>query len=197
MIKRIFDILFSLIAILILLPFYILITLIVFTNMGWPILFIQDRTGYKGTIFKIYKFRTMIKEKESISTSDKKRITTIGKILRLSSLDELPELFNVLTGTMSIVGPRPLLPEYLPLYSSDQMKRHDVKPGITGWAQINGRNHITWNQKFELDLWYVKNNNMLLDIKIIIKTIYKVMLRTGIDANCSECMPKFTGERDE
>jgi len=156
--------------------------LLVLTQLKFPVFFRQSRPGLKGKIFNIYKFRTMTNEldKDGIPLSDKLRLTKFGKFLRLVSLDELPSLWNVLKGEMSLVGPRPLLVQYLPLYTIKQARRHEVKPGITGWAQVNGRNTISWDKKFELDVWYVDNQSIWLDIKIIFKTLKKVLLRKDI-----------------
>ena len=164
---------------------------------GRPILFKQSRTGYKGTPFMLYKFCTMnnLKDRDGKLLDDKDRLTRLGKFMRKYSLDELPGLFNVLKGDMSLIGPRPFISEYLKLYSKDQMVRHQVKPGITGWAQVNGRNSITWEEKFELDIWYVKNQSAYLDIKIILKTIWKVINREGISHEKSSTMPKFKGTK--
>ena len=163
--------------------------------MGKPILFRQKRPGYKEKIFGIYKFRTMTNETDEYGNllPDDQRLIGIGKFIRSTSLDELPQLFNVLKGEMSFVGPRPLLIEYLPLYSEMQKRRHNVKPGITGWAQVNGRNAISWEQKFEYDVWYVDNQSFLLDIKILWMTFLKVVKRSDISSNTSVTMEKFTG----
>ena len=167
--------------------------------MGSPILFRQKRPGYKEKIFGIYKFRTMTNEKDEFGNllPDDKRLVGIGKFIRSTSLDELPQLFNVLKGEMSFVGPRPLLEEYLPLYNQKQKRRHDVKPGITGWAQVNGRNAISWEQKFDYDVWYVDNQSFLLDIKILWLTFLKVVKRSDISSSTSSTMEKFTGNKNE
>tara|TARA_B100000886_G_scaffold340531_1_gene310898 strand:- start:6559 stop:7134 length:576 start_codon:yes stop_codon:yes gene_type:complete len=180
---------------LFLLPIFLLIILIVKINLGSPIFFIQKRPGRNGKVFYIYKFRTMINkfDKNGNVLSDEKRLTKFGKFLRSTSLDELPELINVIKGDMSLVGPRPLLIEYLPLYSKRQSIRHKVKPGITGWAQINGRNAISWNEKFELDVWYVYNLSVGLDIKILWVTLKKVILRNDISHKNHVTMNKFKG----
>jgi len=193
--KRIFDIVLSLIGLLVLSPIIIIIAILIYLKLGTPIFFKQDRPGLKGNLFRMYKFRTMLDKIDSSGTSlpDEDRLTKFGKLLRSTSLDELPELFNVLKGEMSIVGPRPLLKSYLPLYNDRQKRRHDVKPGITGWAQINGRNAISWNEKFELDVWYVENHNLLLDIKVILMTIKKVIIRDGINADGQATMSAFKG----
>jgi undecaprenyl phosphate N,N'-diacetylbacillosamine 1-phosphate transferase len=165
--------------------------------LGRPILFRQYRPGYKESIFGIYKFRTMTNDKDEYGNllPDEKRILRLGKFIRSSSLDELPQLLNVLKGEMSFVGPRPLLVEYLDLYNTDQKRRHDVKPGITGWAQVNGRNAISWEQKFSYDVWYVENQSFLLDIKILWMTFLKVIKRSEISSSTSATMEKFEGTK--
>ena len=197
MIKRIFDILISFFAIIILSPFLILISLSVLIKFGTPVFFTQIRPGYKGKPFRIIKFRTMTNEKDKNGEllAEELRITPFGLWLRSTSLDELPELFNVLKGEMSLVGPRPLLMEYLPLYNSYQKKRMDFKPGITGWAQVNGRNAIGWPEKFKMDIWYVENQSFWLDIKIIFLTLRKVISREGISHENEVSMPKFKGNK--
>ena len=177
------------------LPLLIIITFLVWVKSGSPIFFRQARPGLKGEIFYIYKYRTMTVEhdKNGVLLSDKDRLTKFGKFLRSISLDELPGLWSVLKGDMSLVGPRPLLVEYLPLYSEKQSKRHEVKPGITGWAQVNGRNAISWDEKFDLDLWYVDNQSIWLDIKILWMTIKKVIVSEGISQNDHVSMDKFKG----
>ena len=171
--KKIFDLFLVLLSLPLILPIYLLLMLLVLVEFNFPILFKQSRPGLNGKIFNIYKFRTMTREcdKEGKLLSDELRLTKFGKLLRSTSLDELPSLWNVLKGDMSLVGPRPLLVEYLSLYSSKQARRHEVKPGITGWAQVNGRNAITWAEKFDFDVWYVDNKSILLDIKILWLTI--------------------------
>jgi len=193
--KRIFDILFSLFLLVLLSPLFILIAIFVFIFLGGPVLFSQDRPGKNEKLFKLFKFRTMTNEKDSngIQLNDKQRLTKFGVFLRSTSLDELPELWNILKGEMSFVGPRPLLVEYLPLYNSYQNIRHKAKPGITGLAQVNGRNSITWDEKFDLDVWYVENQSLLLDLKILWMTIKKVIMREGVSAENHATMPKFTG----
>lgn len=165
--------------------------------MGSPILFRQKRPGYNEKIFGIYKFRTMSNEVDSNGEllSDEKRLRGLGKFIRSTSLDELPQVFNVLKGEMSFIGPRPLLIEYLPLYNDEQKRRHDVKPGITGWAQVNGRNAISWEQKFAYDTWYVDNQSFLLDIKILWLTFMKVVKRSDISSSSSQTMEKFKGNK--
>lgn len=180
--KRIFDLVAAGIGLLIASPFMLIIALLVRIFLGTPILFRQQRPGYKGKLFFIYKFRTMTdrRNRDGDLLPDAERLTSLGRFLRAFSLDELPELFNILRGEMSLVGPRPLLMEYLPLYSPEQARRHDVIPGLTGWAQINGRNAITWEQKFELDVWYVDHWSFWLDLKIIFLTIVKALRRENI-----------------
>lgn len=195
MLKRFFDIFVALLGLTILSPLLIIVCLLIIKNLGFPIVFTQSRPGKDGKIFKIIKFRTMLNTKDNDGNllPDDKRITTFGTMLRKSSLDELPELLNVLKGDMSIVGPRPLLVEYLPLYSKFQAKRHNIRPGITGWAQINGRNSISWNEKFAYDVWYVENQSILLDLKIIFKTVLKVLDRSGINDDIGVGQEKFKG----
>ena len=166
-------------------------------RLGSPIIFKQTRPGLNGEVFNLIKFRTMTNKTDEFGNplSDSKRLMKFGKFLRSTSLDELPELWNVLNGSMSIVGPRPLLEEYMPLYSQDQARRHNVRPGITGWAQINGRNSISWEDKFDYDQWYVDNQSFLLDIKIILLTIVKVIKRDGIFSQGEATMSKFTGTK--
>ena len=194
MIKFFLDLVLSLLGLLILAPLFIIISLLLLSN-GRPIIFKQIRPGLNGVHFNFYKFRTMNEKKDEKGQmlSDQKRITNLGKILRKLSLDELPSLYNVLKGDMSLVGPRPLLVEYLPLYSNEHSRRHEVKPGITGWAQINGRNTISWHEKFELDLWYIQNQSFFLDIKILFLTISKVFLQEGINKSKDITMEKFNG----
>ncbi|TKI69892.1 sugar transferase [Sulfurimonas crateris] len=195
MLKTLFDKVFALFFIILLLPIYIIVSLLIWWSMGRPIFFIQKRPGYKEKIFSIYKFRTMTNEKDINGEllSDEQRLVGVGKFIRSTSLDELPQLFNVLKGEMSFVGPRPLLVEYLEFYSNEQKRRHDVKPGITGWAQVNGRNAISWEQKFELDTWYVDNRSFLLDIKILWITFKNVIQRVDISSSSSATIEKFKG----
>ena len=195
MIKRLFDITLALILILLFSPLYIIVSLLILSKMGRPILFRQKRPGLHEKIFGIYKFRTMTNEKDEYGEllPDKKRLVGIGKFIRSASLDELPQIFNVLKGDMSFVGPRPLLIEYLPLYNDKQKKRHDVKPGITGWAQVNGRNAISWEQKFEYDVWYVEHQSFWLDMKILWMTFLKVVKRSDISSDTAVTMEKFEG----
>ena len=198
LLKRTFDLFLIILSLPFTLPIYLLITLLLLTQLNSPVLFRQSRPGLNGKIFNIYKFRTMTNErdKNGILLPDELRLTKFGKFLRSTSLDELPSLWNVLKGDMSLVGPRPLLVEYLPLYSSKQARRHEVKPGITGWAQVNGRNAISWDEKFDLDVWYVDNHSIWLDIKIIFKTLKKVFLRKNISTNQGSIMPTFTKKND-
>jgi sugar transferase EpsL len=199
MLKRLFDISFSLFAIVIFCPVVAVLYFIIRNKMGKPVLFIHERPGLNGKPFKLYKFRTMTdaKTNDGELLPDSERLTSFGKKLRKYSLDELPQFFNVLIGNMSIVGPRPLLMEYVPLYNEKQRKRLDVKPGITGWAQINGRNAISWDKKFELDTWYVENHSFLLDCKIILLTIKIIYKSEGISAANEATMPKFTGSDEQ
>ena len=197
MLKRTLDILLAFLGILLLWPVILLISLIIRYQMGRPVFFVQTRTGLNGQPFQMIKFRTMreLRDLDGRLLPDKLRITKFGNFLRASSLDELPELLNVIMGEMSIVGPRPLLIEYLPLYSSQQARRHDVRPGITGWAQVNGRNTITWDEKFALDIWYVDNQSLKLDVKIMLLTFLKVLKREGISASEEVTMSKFKGSK--
>lgn len=195
--KLLFDKTLALLLIILFLPIYIIVSLLIWLKMGKPILFKQLRPGKDEKIFGIYKFRTMTNEvdENGVLLPDEKRLIGVGKFIRSTSLDELPQLFNVLRGEMSFVGPRPLLVEYLPLYSERQKKRHDVLPGITGWAQVNGRNAISWAQKFEYDVWYVENQSFFLDMKILWMTFLKVIKRSDISSNSSATMEKFTGNK--
>lgn len=194
--KRFFDIILSLIAIIILSPVYLIISVLVLIFMGWPILFKQPRPGKNEKIFNMYKFRTMTnkKDKDGNLLSNEKRLTKFGNLLRKTSLDELPEVFCILIGKMSIVGPRPLHVEYLEYYNEEQKHRHDVRPGLTGWAQANGRNSITWTEKFKYDIYYVKNLSLILDIKIIFMTIKQVFCRSDIYSTNGEFMERFNGK---
>ena len=185
----------ALIIVILLSPLIILFGLLVLFSMGRPIIFTQQRPGLNGKRFTIYKFRTMSDERDAGGNllPDEKRLTRFGKFLRKTSLDELPELFNVLKGDMSLVGPRPLLMEYLPLYSKEQMRRHEVKPGITGWAQVNGRNTLSWEDKFKMDVWYVDNISFRLDAKILFLTIWKVLKSEGINQEGRATVEFFKG----
>jgi lipopolysaccharide/colanic/teichoic acid biosynthesis glycosyltransferase len=195
MIKRTFDLLASASALLVLSPVLLGVAYMVRKNLGSPVLFRQVRPGMQGKSFEMIKFRTMrdAVDAQGNVLPDHERLTPFGRFLRSTSLDELPELWNVLKGDMSLVGPRPLLMEYLPLYSPEQARRHDVRPGVTGWAQINGRNAISWEDKFKLDVWYVDNQSLWLDIRILWLTVYKVMKREGIDDNGGVGQEKFKG----
>tara|TARA_Y100000816_G_scaffold291734_1_gene284096 strand:- start:1306 stop:1905 length:600 start_codon:yes stop_codon:yes gene_type:complete len=197
MVKRFLDLTFSILALIMLLPLLLILSIIIYLSMGSPILFTQKRPGKNNMPFLLFKFRTMksLNSKSASSFSDAERLTWIGKFFRKASLDELPSLWNVIKGDISLVGPRPLLMEYLPLYSKEQMRRHEVKPGITGWAQINGRNTISWEEKFELDVWYVENQSLWLDIKILLLTIWKVIKREGINQKGNATMEKFKGNK--
>lgn len=194
-VKRLLDITISLIALFFLLPLISLIYLLVIINLGSPALFLQERVGKDNKIFKMIKFRTMKNstDKNGNLLSDNERVTKFGSFLRSFSLDELPELINILKGDMSLVGPRALLVQYLGLYNDEQIRRHEVLPGLTGWAQINGRNSITWSEKFKLDVWYVDNWSLWLDIKIFFLTFWKVLKREGINQSESVTMEYFNG----
>ena len=199
LVKRTIDFIGAFLGLIVLGPIIILIVIILaLINNGSPF-FYQERPGKKSKVFKIIKFKTMTeaKDKEGCLLSDAERMTFVGRIVRKISLDELPQLINVLKGDMSLVGPRPLLTEYLPLYSSEQNRRHNVRPGITGWAQVNGRNAISWKEKFKLDVWYVDNQSFLLDLKILFLTIKKVYIREGISSNNTVTIPKFKGLNNE
>jgi len=195
MIKSIFDKILALILIILFSPVYIIVSLLILIKMGKPILFRQQRPGLNEKIFGIHKFRTMTNETDENGEllPDDQRLVGIGKFIRSTSLDELPQLFNVLKGDMSFVGPRPLLIEYLPRYNKRQKKRHTVKPGITGWAQVNGRNAISWEQKFEYDVWYVEHQSFCLDMKILWMTFLKVIKRSDISSDTAVTMEKFRG----
>ena len=199
MIKYLFDLTVSIIVFLILLPVILLVAVLIRIKLGSPILFTQDRPGLNGKVFKMMKFRSMLdaKDKHGNLLPDNERMTKFGAFLRSTSLDELPGLFNVIKGDMSLVGPRPLLVQYLPLYSSEQAKRHNVRPGITGWAQVNGRNAISWDEKFKLDVWYVENQSFLLDIKILLLTVKKVFVREGISADGHVTIEPFKGSNND
>ncbi|QZA78320.1 sugar transferase [Deefgea tanakiae] len=193
--KRCFDFLCALFAIILLFPVILLIALFVALLLGWPVLFCQIRPGLYGKPFKVFKFRTMTNARDDLGEllPDADRLTSFGLFLRKSSLDELPQLFNVLLGDLSLVGPRPLLMEYVPFYSEEQARRHNVRPGITGWAQVNGRNAISWDDKFKFDVWYVDNQSIWLDVKILILTVKKVIIRDGISAKGHVTIERFTG----
>ncbi len=195
--KRLMDIIGAAVGLILLSPVLVLLYIVIRRDMGSPVLFVQVRPGKHGHPFKMVKFRSMrdVIALGGTPLSDAERITPLGAKLRSSSLDELPGLWNVLKGDMSLVGPRPLLVEYLPLYSPQQARRHDVRPGLTGWAQVNGRNALSWDEKFALDVWYVNNRSVWLDIKIIWMTIRKVIKRDGISADGEATMPRFTGSQ--
>lgn len=195
--KRVFDFLFASVALLILLPVLLLITVgLHVVNKGAGAFFFQERPGRYGKLFKVIKFKTMTDERDEQGQllPDAERLTKIGKVVRSLSIDELPQLVNVLKGDMALIGPRPLLPQYLPLYSKEQARRHEVRPGITGWAQVHGRNAISWTKKFELDVWYVDHCSFLLDVKIFFLTIKKVLVREGISQEGQATMEYFNGK---
>ena len=193
--KRFFDLVFTISGFLLILPLLLILAFLVKVFHGSPIFFAQLRPGQSGKPFRILKFRTMTNTRDAAGNllPDNERLTSFGRFLRATSLDEFPELINVLKGDMSLVGPRPLLMEYLPLYSREQNRRHEVRPGMTGWAQVNGRNAISWDEKFRLDVWYVDNWSLWLDIRILAMTMHHVLLRKGINHNASETMPFFKG----
>ena len=195
--KRFFDIILSLLAIIILSPVYLIVSILVLIFMGWPILFKQPRPGKDEKIFNMYKFRTMTnkKDKDGNLLPDEQRLPKFGKFLRKTSLDELPEMFCILIGSMSFVGPRPLLVKYLPYYTKEEHHRHDVRPGLTGWAQANGRNLVNWDDRFKLDLEYVNNVSLKMDIKVILKTISIVLKHEGISDGKTETMTFLDEER--
>jgi lipopolysaccharide/colanic/teichoic acid biosynthesis glycosyltransferase len=195
--KRVFDIVIAFCALLALSVPMLILAWLIRRQLGGPVLFKQMRPGLHGQPFTMVKFRTMTNEcgQDGVLLPDAQRLKAFGRFLRVSSLDELPELWNVLTGEMSLVGPRPLLMEYLPLYTFEQARRHDVQPGITGWAQVNGRNAISWVEKFEMDVWYVDNRSLWLDVRILLMTVKKVLVRHGISAQGEATMPKFLGRQ--
>jgi sugar transferase EpsL len=196
--KRIFDLILATTGILVLSPLFLLIAVAIWLRNGTPVIFRQKRPGYHGKPFYIYKFRTMTEERDPHNhiLSDDLRITRLGRFLRLSSLDELPELINVIRGEMSMVGPRPLLMQYLERYTPYQARRHEVVPGITGWAQVNGRNALSWEEKFDLDIWYVDHWSFFLDIKIVFLSIIKVLRREGINQPGQATAEEFMGKHD-
>ena len=199
-IKRGFDFIISLVALTCLSPLLLIVTIwLHFANKGAGAFFIQDRPGYKGKIFKIVKYKTMTDERDSDGNllPDADRLTKIGRFVRSASIDELPQLFNVLKGDMALIGPRPLLVEYLPLYTAEQARRHEVRPGITGWAQCHGRNSLSWNEKFKLDVWYVDHCSLLTDIKVLLYTIKKVLTRDGISQSGQATMEAFKGDKTQ
>ncbi|WP_270049262.1 sugar transferase [Bacteroides fragilis] len=194
--KRLVDFFVAFCVLIVLAPLLLIIAIILcFVNNGKCLFFLQERPGRHGKIFKVIKFKTMTDERDAEGNllPDDKRLTKVGKFVRSTSIDELPQLINVLKGDMSFIGPRPLLPQYLPLYNKEQARRHEVRPGITGWAQVNGRNAISWTRKFELDVWYVDHCSFLLDLKIFVLTIKKVFVREGISSDTSVTMEPFTG----
>jgi len=195
--KRLTDVIISVAGLVLLAPVLIFLATLIKINLGSPVFFKQVRAGKGAKPFMIFKFRTMLNTTESNGhlLPDQERITPFGSFLRRSSLDEFPELWNVLKGDMSLVGPRPLLMEYLPLYSAKERRRHDMRPGITGWAQVNGRNGISWEDKFKYDIWYIENHSFWLDAKIVLITIKKVLMREGVSAAGDATMPKFTGNK--
>lgn len=194
--KRIFDVCVSALVLVMLSPVMLVLFLMVRVKLGAPVLFCQKRPGLQGRVFEMYKLRTMTNAVDAAGQplSDEQRMTPFGALLRSTSLDELPELWNVLKGEMSLVGPRPLLQEYLPLYTPEQARRHLVRPGITGWSQVNGRNAISWEKKFELDVWYVDNQSFWLDCRILLMTVLKVFRREGISSEGVATTEKFTGQ---
>ena len=196
--KRLLDIVLSGGALLVLWPVMAVLAILVRTKLGSPVIFCQERPGRDGKIFKLYKFRSMTDERDENGEllSDEVRLTKFGRLLRATSLDELPELWNIFRGDMSIVGPRPLLVKYLPLYNAEQARRHDVTPGLTGWAQVNGRNAITWEEKFGLDVWYVDHISFALDVKIVCATVKAVLRKEGISAENSATMGEFRGSEE-
>ncbi len=193
--KRLFDVVLAFIGLIVLSPVLLIVSLLVRLKLGGPVFFTQTRPGLNGQPFKMIKFRTMKNgvDKNGNLLPDTERMTDFGQLLRSTSLDELPELWNVLKGDMSLVGPRPLLMQYLPLYSREQNRRHEVKPGVTGWAQVNGRNSLSWDDKFKLDTWYIDNRSLLLDVKILFLTVKKVIARDGISQVNNVTMEPFTG----
>jgi len=195
--KRIVDVTFALLGLIVLTPVILLVAICIRVKLGAPVIFSQIRPGLCGKPFKMIKFRSMLDAYDANGglLPDSQRMTRFGGFLRATSLDELPELWNVLKGDMSLVGPRPLLMEYLPLYDPCQYRRHEVRPGITGWAQINGRNAVSWDEKFELDVWYVNNRSFWLDMKILFLTVEKVLTRDGISGEGEVTMSKFTGSK--
>lgn len=197
--KRLFDVIASAVFLIVLSPLMLVIAALVWANAGSPVIFKQVRPGLHGRPFTLYKFRTMTdaRDENGRLLPDEQRLTKFGRFLRSTSLDELPELFNVLKGDMSLVGPRPLLMEYLPLYTPEQARRHEVRPGITGWAQVNGRNAISWEEKFKYDVWYVDNWSLWLDLKILFMTIVAVLRRNGISAEGHATMPVFRGQETQ
>lgn len=199
MLKRLIDIVVSLIFLIVFFPLLVILFILVRVNIGKPVLFSQPRLGYNNKSFDIIKFRTMTNatDENGQLLPDEERLTAFGSFLRSTSLDELPEIWNVLKGEMSLVGPRPLLIDYLPLYNCEQIRRHDVRPGVTGWAQVNGRNAISWEEKFEYDLWYVDNHSFWVDVKIFFLTVKRVFKREGISAQGHVTIERFTGSKNQ
>jgi sugar transferase EpsL len=197
MLKKVFDIFFTVITMPFWLPLIGLVGVVVGIKIGSPVFFLQARGGYRGSVFRIFKFRTMsdARDENGCLLPDSQRLTKLGVFLRRTSLDELPSLFNVLFGQLSLVGPRPLIADYLPLYTLEQARRHEVRPGITGWAQVNGRNAISWADKFALDVWYVDHHSLWLDMRILWLTVRKVLVRDGISAAGEATMPRFEGDK--
>ena len=196
-IKRLLDVLLSGFALIVLSPVLLVTAILIRVKLGRPVIFKQERPGKNGKVFMLYKFRSMINNADnSTPLSDEKRLTPFGKKLRSTSLDELPELWNIFRGDMSIVGPRPLLVKYLPLYNEEQRRRHDVRPGLTGWAQVNGRNAVSWEDKFRMDCWYVDHIGFLLDVKIVVMTALKVFRREGISSATAATMEEFKGSKE-
>ncbi|MBT6031558.1 MAG: sugar transferase [Kordiimonadaceae bacterium] len=197
--KRMFDLISSILILLVISPLLLFFVILIRFKMGSPIFYTQDRLGYNGETFKIWKFRSMTNclDENGALREDEFRLTRFGKLLRDWSIDELPQLWNVVNGDMSLIGPRPLIAEYASRYTSEQMRRHEVCPGISGWAQITGRNTINWNQKFKLDVWYVDHCNLILDLKILLSTIPLVLLRAGITAEDHATMPKWSGNEEQ
>lgn len=197
--KRSFDVIVAALALVILSPLLLLLALLVRIKLGSPVLFAQRRPGRHSRVFTLWKFRTMTEARDVAGRlrSDAERLTGFGRWLRSTSFDELPELWNILRGDMSLVGPRPLLVEYLPLYSAEQARRHEVRPGLTGWAQINGRNALAWEEKFKLDVWYVDNRSLRLDFRIIVRTVLMVLRRKGISADGEATMRPFAGAAEK
>lgn len=198
LLKRLLDIVASALGLIVLSPVFLVLIYLIRKNLGSPVFFTQTRPGMNGKPFKMVKFRSMrdATDSDGHTLPDSERLTPFGRKLRSTSLDELPELWNVLKGEMSLVGPRPLLMEYLPLYNAFQYRRHEMRPGITGWAQVNGRNAISWNEKFQLDVWYIDNHSFWLDLKILLLTVKKVFVREGISAEGEATTTKFTGNED-
>lgn len=197
--KRFLDLIGSFFLLLLLSPILLILVVLVWLFLGWPVIFSQERPGLHGRLFRLYKFRSMrdLRDANGKLLPDEQRLTRFGRFLRSSSLDELPEFFNVLKGDMSLVGPRPLLVQYLERYTPEQARRHEVRPGITGWAQVNGRNALSWEEKFKLDVWYVDHRTFWLDIKILFMTLAKVFKREGISAEGSATAPEFMGTKEE